>query len=82
MKIWITKYALTVGILVRESKQDPDGSSVVVLDQLAPNGWVMFFGKDWHTSESAAIECASQMREDKIASLKKQIQKLDKLSFR
>lgn len=82
MKIWVTKYALTVGIKVYKAREEPRDGHVVVHDRQGLNGWSMFFGKDWHTSEDAALKRAEQMREDKIASLKKQIEKLNELSFK
>lgn len=82
MKVWITKYALTAGIKVHKAKEEPRDGHVVVHDRSGLNGWSMFFGKEWHLSEEEAIKRAEQMRSDKIASLQKQIEKLNRLSFK
>lgn len=53
--------------------------------------WVSYFdggctfsiyGKDWHRTPEAAIARAEEMRAEKIASLKKQIERLMKLEFK
>ncbi|MBB1614479.1 hypothetical protein A9978_18740 [Pseudomonas sp. UMC65] len=77
MKVWITKYALTVGIIEAEgvvSKHSP--GMVSYHDSTGP---VLQFahGNDWHTTERAAFNRAEEMRQKKIASLKKQIKKLE-----
>lgn len=36
---------------------------------------------DWHETKEEAIQQATKMRNAKIASLKKQIEKLEKLNF-
>lgn len=42
---------------------------------------VTFHGNEWHRTREEAVARAEQMRAAKIASLKKQIAKLEKLSF-
>ena len=77
--IYISKYALSSGITKHESE--------IIDDGLAKPGshfvsWALFkIGKECHlTREGAVLEAESQ-RVKKIASLKKQIAKLEKLSF-
>ncbi len=77
MKVWITKYALTKGIqqeTAKEGNLTESGSLSYGVYGWAPEG-------DWHRTESSALAKAEQMRLAKIASLKKQIAKLDKLRF-
>jgi len=38
-------------------------------------------GKEWHRTEKEALCRAQEMRDRKIRSLKKQIEKLEKMSF-
>ena len=38
-------------------------------------------GKEWHRTKEAAIAKAEEMRQKKIAGLKKQIERLEKLEF-
>jgi hypothetical protein len=76
--IWITKYALTGGIKTIEA--EPDGQYV----GWKANGYQCSAwgeGKQWTRSHEAAIKRAEEMKRSKISSLKKQIAKLEKLSF-
>ena len=81
MKVWITKYALTEGIL------EVDGTTPFHIDVLHYQRERRYKqtmgnrGKDWHLDLSLAKAKAEQMRQVKIASLKKQIAKLEKLEF-
>lgn len=77
---YITKYALSGGILKKEVKLEHNtGSMVVALD----NGYSFYHGegREWHRTKESAVARAEEMRVAKIASLKKQIAKLEKLSF-
>ena len=79
-KIWVTKYALTTGIFSEMAELDDEMAST-------PHNYETgeyansFFGNDWHKTEEAAKARAEEMRLKKIASLKKQIQKLEKMTF-
>jgi uncharacterized protein involved in outer membrane biogenesis len=83
MKVWITKYALTNGI------EQYDGAEVNVeinvnMITIKTDRYPLHFhgeGKDWHRTEASARARAEVMRKAKIASLRKQIAKLEKLSF-
>lgn len=80
MKVWITKYALTQGIIKSEA-EDCGDRMIRVKNE---NGYFEYYhgeGKEWHKTEESAIEKAEQMRQKKIESLKKQIQKLEKMKF-
>lgn len=81
--IYITKYALTRGILTYPKDRNYSLSSdyVVVKDKNGLNGTSMYGGNDWHTTEEAAKKRAEQMRVDRIASLKKQVKTLETLKF-
>lgn len=80
MKIWITKYALTDGIVEKEAKGL--NGRLKVEDGLFP--WYLSpkdEGKNWHRTKESAIARAEVMRNKKIASLKKQIEKLENMKF-
>lgn len=80
--IYVTKYALSKGILTYP--KDHDGSTtdyVVVKDKHGFNGVSLYDGNDWHTTMEAAIKQAEKMRVKKIASLKKQIKEFEALKF-
>lgn len=53
-KVWITKYALTKGILVVEGAEmpSPNKHQIVVRQR---NKTSKFSGKDWHASEAMAV---------------------------
>lgn len=78
MKAFVTKYALTSGI--KEVEGCTFGSSGFAYDGKGYTAHV--HGKGWHRSKDAAVKQAEEMRIKKIASHKKAIAKLEKLSFR
>lgn len=79
MRVWITKYALTQGVFEMDvERQSDDGKSVY------GKAWNQSYhgqGVEWCKTKSAAIARAKEMRDKKIASLKKQIEKLEKMTF-
>ena len=75
MKVWITKYALTAGIIEAEGVIAAPGM-ISYHDATGP-ALQFAHGNDWHTTERAAFNRAEEMRQKKIASLKKQIKKLE-----
>lgn len=79
-KVYITKYALSTGI----EKIDTElYKSAIDNRYYIREGYNCYFiGKEAFTIESQAIEKAEEMRVKKIASLKKQIEKLEKLNFK
>lgn len=78
-KIYNTKHALTSGITIHEG-MDCGGGMVSV-----GRGFGRYFlhgeGKDWHRSIESATERAEIMRKAKIESLRRQIKKLEGLTF-
>ena len=80
MKVWITKYALTKGII--EADGELTGSeSVSILNRglSLPTHW--FYKGDWHSDKQSAIKKAEEMCQKKIESLKRQIKKLEEMRF-
>lgn len=77
MKAYITKYALTEGI---QEKEGDISKSYPTMFRGEGFGNT-FHGKDWHLNREDALKQAEAMRLKKIASLKKQIQKLENLKF-
>lgn len=71
MKVWITKYALTTGVFVMNAE--------IVDGKYASGGNV--FTIDFVTSETEAKGAFERKRKAKIASLKKQITKLEAAKF-
>ena len=84
MKVWITKYALTQGI--EEINSDDftefsiEDSGYLVLCK-AGNLTKVYNKKDYSLNKESAIHKAEEMRQEKIASLKKQIKKFEEMRF-
>lgn len=83
MRVWITKYALTKGILEVDSETVKDfhvrGNSIYYREQTGyPQG---FHDGEWYEDQQVAIAKAEEMRQKKLASLKQQIEKLEKIVF-
>lgn len=82
MKVFITKYALTTGIQEVEAyKSHTAGSMLYRPDPKYPYHTVYLGTGEWHLNKQDAIKAAEAQRAKKIASLKKQIEKLQKLNF-
>jgi hypothetical protein len=87
MKVWVTKYALTEGIQEMEAKDlDPGYPNMISVSPRDKSGdWIgspQYFHKpNWHTESTEAYARAEKMRIAKIASLRKQITKLEKMKF-
>jgi len=79
MKVWITKYALTQGIIEAEAKVTTEFSTMIQIIDTNPQ---TFYHKPyWHVTKERAIEHAEKMRHKKIESLITQIQKLRVMTF-
>lgn len=80
VEIYVTKYALTQGIKYIAAEYCGKGMMVFK----PTHGLVQYFhweGKDWHLTRADAIKRAALMREKKIAFLKKQIEKLEAMTW-
>lgn len=76
--IYITKYALTDGILVREG--EPTHTEGGYFYKYEPGALTSsIYGKDVYLAPEPALKRAEEMRVKKIASLEKQIKKLQTL---
>jgi hypothetical protein len=76
MKVWVTKYATSgKGVIPCEDARTSHFDTMVVVGSLC------LHGAEWHTTPAAAIARAEEMRTKKIASLEKQIAKLEAMTF-
>ena len=73
--VWITKYALTTGIMETQAVIN-DTIAVYYVDGVRNSVY-----KHWVTSEEKAKERAEEMRFKKLKSLEKQIKKIKALIF-
>ena len=74
---WITAYALTKGIL----KVNGVVCHSVSGNMIKYGQYETAHGKDWHRTPDAALARAEEMRKDKIASVRKQLTKLENIVF-
>ena len=83
MKVWITKYALSTGVYCAAVNSLEPSSIISIKNKNGLNGFSYFHGegKDWHRTEESAIARANDMRNKKILSMKKQIERLAKMQF-
>lgn len=78
MDVWITKYALTQGIFEQKAELCEEGMIEVKAEHTT---YYHGEGKDWHRTKESAVKRAEEMRQKKIASLKKQIERLEEMRF-
>lgn len=78
---YITKCALTKGIRTIQGEISPEWPNLVSSGSGFDNHHFHGEGRQWHRTMEGAITKAEQMRKAKIASLFKQISKLEQLSF-
>ena len=79
MKVWISKYALTTGLY--EAEVDPSNTCSGSVYDKKTTAFYHGEGREWHRTKEDAIKRAEEMRIKKIASLTKQIQKLENMKF-
>jgi len=73
MKVYVTKYALTRGILLMEVEKKYTGSKIIVVKGLAD----ILFGYEYFETKYEAIKDAEQRKENKLIQLQNQISKLE-----
>lgn len=82
MKVWISKYALTQGVYEIEA-EDCFATAPGMITETGSRYATYFHGegKDWHRTRDGALLKAERMRAAKIASLRKQISRIEKMAF-
>lgn len=79
MRVYITRYALTRGIIELELEEESvSGKGCSARSDLNSN---FFYGKEWHRTLEEAKKDAESRRDRKIESLKKQLAKLEEMKF-
>jgi len=76
IKIWNSKHALTKGLIEQEAEE--------VGDKLVKIGILQYLhgeGRNWHRTKEQAVERAEVMRKKRIASLRKQLERLESMRF-
>jgi hypothetical protein len=82
MKIWITKWATTKGVIEAEGEElsGPPGMVQVLPNPANPGSMAYYLhgeGKDWCRTEYDALEVANKMCGKKIEALKRQVKTLE-----
>lgn len=80
MKAYITKYALTAGIIETDQAEQLHNDSRIRANIGMDSNY--FDALDWHKDKSYAINRARLMKQRRIESLKKQIKKLEAMEFK
>lgn len=78
MKVYITKYALSTGIIETD---DAEICSNISGDMIRSKKHGYFYRNDWHKNKEDAVLRAEVMRIKKIESLERQLEKLKGLKF-
>lgn len=74
MKLWITKLAMTKGILEVDREPDADG----LIEMRFRPGWTSWLGPKWYSNSLAHAEAmVCEMVRKKRASLQKQLRNLE-----
>ena len=83
MKVWITKHALTLGIYEKEAEACGKGEADLIRVSPEETGYFTeyFHKPDWHPNRDLAVDRAQEMLLKKLQSLKKQVARLEKMSF-
>ncbi len=78
MTVFVSKYALTSGI----EEVSAEGCGRGVAHRIGSIECFLGEGNEWHYTKAGAVAKAEEMRLKKIASLKKQLVKMQILKFR
>lgn len=83
MKAFITKYALTKGIIEIEAVEFKDSPGMIenTTPSILPITYFHGEGRDWNRTREGAVKSARLMRDKKLDSLRKQILHLERLEF-
>lgn len=78
MIVYITKYALTQGIIKREAEKSSADDMIYVRGGFCDH---YYHKGEWHTTMDAAERRAELMRKNKLVSMKKQAERIKKMDF-
>ena len=81
MKFFLSKYALTGGIKEAEGKAVKESTGDTVYAKLDEDYSLFTIGKYAHETREAAVDAAEFLRARKLASLRRQIAKIEELDF-
>ena len=79
-RIYVTKWALTQGILTYQNAKVTEGKAHVRFKSF--KGTTVFENGDWYLSEAAAIDHCKTLRARRLRNLQEQIEQLAEMEFR
>jgi hypothetical protein len=81
MKVWSTKYCLTTGIVAHEVTESEVSDGLVSYKDRGYTQYLHDEGRNWHRTREAASAHATTVLLKKIASVKKQLRRLEAMKF-
>lgn len=81
MIVYVTRWALTKGILEVEVDEPTERAPDMVVGGSSPLGCVYYHKGQWHRTREEAERKTWDMRDKKLASLRKQITKLEDMDL-
>jgi len=82
MKVYITKYALTKGVIVFEGEMYDSELKNAFRGKRTPKHYDEYFnGKDVHFTKESALKQCEEMKIKKLQSLDKQVKKISAIEF-
>ncbi len=82
MKVWITTWALTEGIIETDAEVCKSSPSMIVWNNKGYDQYAHGDGKNWHRDRHSAINKAGLMKDAKLSSLERAIERIKKLEFK
>lgn len=81
MKAYVTKYALTAGIMEVQDAEPTSSEGMISVRSLGIHTYFHGEGKDWHRTKDSAIKRAEEMRRRKLESMEKQKRRIEEIIF-
>lgn len=81
MKAYVTKYALTEGILEVECDEHQNGGYLSFPSPQNPNWDIHASRNQWRKTRDEAVALSNAMRDKKVKNLKAQVARLEALKF-
>lgn len=79
MKVFVTKYALTQGIIEKEADFFLDGVSMIKVR--GPYSFEYYHKPFWHETMEEAIAHAETIRDKKLKSIENQMKRIESIKF-
>lgn len=82
IRVWITTHALTKGIRQVDAELSSNSPNLVCYGGCGySRNYAHGEGKDWHRTAESAVKRAEDMRDRKLASMRKSMAKLEAMVF-